>query len=62
MSHTTTGQILGASTTVGGVATLPMTGGSTLLLILPFVAIVCGSIILITLTLIRLKERQENSN
>lgn len=61
MSHTTTGQVLGASTTVGGVAILPLTGGSTYMLILPFMAIVCGSIILVTLTLIRLKERQENS-
>ncbi len=61
MSHTTTGQVLGASSTVGGVSILPLTGGSTFMLILPLVAIACGSVILISLTLIRLKERQENS-
>lgn len=60
MSHTTTGQVLGASSAAGGIATLPLTGGSPVMFILPLVAIACGSIILVSLTLIRLKERQEN--
>ena len=58
-AHNNAGQILGASSAVGGVSVLPLTGGSPFMIILPLVAITCGSIVLISLTVIRLKEKQE---
>ena len=47
-----TGQVLGASTSViGGASILPITGGSVLGFVLPLVAVVCGVVILSSLAL-----------
>lgn len=54
------GEVLGASTTVGGAAILPITGDSTLGLILPIVAIACGVLILVSLSITRLLEKEDN--
>lgn len=57
------GTVLGASTAIGaGAAILPVTGGSTLGLILPIVAIVCGVAILASLSITTLIEKMEKGN
>lgn len=53
------GQVLAAATTAGGgIAVLPLTGSSWLLMLLPLTAIACGSIILLTLSLTHLLEQK----
>lgn len=58
--QTGVGQVLGSASAVGaGVAVLPMTGGSLLYMILPLVAIVCGLVILVTLSLTHVLEENK---
>lgn len=62
MSGTQNGvsQVLGSSASVaGGVAVLPMTGGSFLYMILPLTAITCGLVILFTLSLTHVLEAKK---
>lgn len=55
MSGTTTAQVLGASTAaVGGVAMLPYTGNNPIFMILPYLSIVLGVIVLVTLITTRI--------
>ena len=60
MSGTQAGQVLGSATAVGGgIAVLPLTGGSLLYMILPLVAIACGLIVLVTLSLTHVLEAKK---
>ena len=54
------GQVLGSATAVGGgIAVLPLTGGSLLFTILPLVAIACGLIFFVTLALTHVLEENK---
>jgi len=53
------GQVLGITSTAAGAAILPVTGGSTIGFILPVVAIACGIIILVSLSLTSLLEKKD---
>ena len=54
------GQVLGSASAVGGgLAVLPLTGGSPLFMILPLVAIVCGLVILVSLSLTHVLEEEK---
>ena len=57
--ETGVGQVLGATSVAGGLAVLPMTGGSPLFMILPLVAIACGVVILVTLSLTHVLEEDK---
>lgn len=53
----TVGQVLGASTAVGGIAMLPATGDSMLGLVLSITAITLGAVCLLSFFLTRLLKR-----
>jgi len=55
------GQVLGASTAIGGATILPITGGSTIGFLLPIVAIVCGIVILASLSITDLLEKKRGN-
>lgn len=53
------GQVLGSATAIGGgLAVLPLTGGSFLFMILPLVAVACGLTVLVTLALTHVLEEK----
>lgn len=49
MYNDSTGQVLGASTAVGGIMSLPYTGNYLPALVLSYIAILFGAIVLLTL-------------
>lgn len=51
--NSVTGQVLGASTAVAGIATLPATGGNWVLMILPVLAITLGVVCLASFVITR---------
>ena len=58
--NSSVGQVLGSASAVGaGAAVLPMTGGSLIYMILPLVAIVCGLVILVSLSLTHVLEEEK---
>ena len=54
MYHTSTGQVLGASTAVGGIMSLPQTGDYLPALILSYLAITVGVATLLTFIVTRI--------
>jgi hypothetical protein len=54
MYNTTTGQVLGASTAVGGIMSLPYTGEYLPAMLLSYLAIVSGSLVIGTFLITRI--------
>lgn len=56
-SSTTTGVVLGASTTAAGIAVLPNTGGNALLMVFSFVTIAVGGAVLASFAISRIASK-----